>query len=162
MMSPAVVATWIVAGPKEGPKSLELLVLWRGSVSWFEQGADSQFNASGGPESVTFSLRYGQLSLGLTFDRRLRSALIDGQRVVLGDDNVLLLDNVDAANVKVYSTMRVNPQMPEDERVDMLVRRIPGVFPFMRCDVKFPDPQKQAAMDLLCRQIAPAGRGVSR
>ena len=156
-VSPSVVATWEahfeppagqqVTDPSAVPLMLDLLVLWRSNPGWFDDRSLS--TGSGGSDGVHRVASRGR-SLELRFDRRTGTVRIQRQTITLQGANVLLLDDVDAANgVLVAGTMRVDPVVsagrpaPSGSNVDPLaemIRRSPELFDFLRCDPIFTDP----------------------
>ena len=100
------------------------------------------------------TIRYGTLSLYAAFEPATRHCQIEDKDVPLGDDNVVLVDDVDGASgLRVVKTMRIDPALPEPGRMELAIRRSPELVAFLRCDVKLPDARQQALMDIICGQV---------
>jgi len=156
ILSPAVVGGMFTHREASGSESLDLLVLWRGSPGWHLRGTDHGGSAGGmgmsGRRGMT--IRYGTLSLYAAFEPATRHCQIEDKDVPLGDDNVVLVDDVDGASgLRVVKTMRIDPALPEPGRMELAIRRSPELVAFLRCDVKLPDARQQALMDIICGQV---------
>lgn len=100
------------------------------------------------------TIRYGSLSFYAAFVPGARLCQIEDKDVPLGEDNVVLVDDVDSVSgPRVVKTMRIAPTLPEPGRMELAIRRSPELVEFLRCDVKLPDPRQQAMMDVICRQV---------
>jgi hypothetical protein len=156
ILSPAVVGGMFTHREASGSESLDLLVLWRGSPGWHLRGTDHGGSAGGGGMSGRrgMTIRYGTLSLYAAFEPATRHCQIEDKDVPLGDDNVVLVDDVDGASgLRVVKTMRIDPALPEPGRMELAIRRSPELVAFLRCDVKLPDARQQALMDVICGQV---------
>ena len=153
-VSASVVASWIVAGVKDRPQVLELLVLWRGSPGWFDR-EDSSEAARGTPDRTELSLKYGDLRLEISFERRGPTAKVMGQTLALQDNNVILVDNVDQRHIlSVKALGRIPPAIPSDGRfVDLLVSA-KQLHPYLRCELEMRDSTKQKLLGSVCKRIS--------
>ena len=95
----------------------------------------------------------------VTLHTAKRVAEVQGQRVQLGDANVILVDGVDlAGNAKVVSTLRIDPAVPVSPdgrpiRVVEVLRRSPEVLAFLQCQTAMPEGKGQATIDAICAQV---------
>ena len=151
VMSASVAAGWFLHAEGAGAVSLDLLVLWRGSPGWPMQ-ATSRGGSGGGMGSRRgMNVRYGEISLYAAYDIGPRRYTIENDTKALGEDNVVLVDDVDSATgPRVLKTLRVDPAVPPDGRVDQLVARSPELVAYLRCDAKLADARKQMAAEILC------------
>lgn len=160
-LSSSVNATWTAQGPPpDGPWTLELLVLWRGSPGWWEtpgirSGTSVDSPIGGQSRLVIQSVSIGGRILELQFDPQTREARLQTQVVALGESNVLLVDAVDsAAGPRIVGRVRVEPVFEESgTAVDALVRQSPELVDFLRCDAAMADPNLQEMMARRCAQI---------
>lgn len=152
VLSPVVVGGWFTTSDGAGHERLDLLVLWRGSLGWALGGQQSGGGGGGGSSGRRgMTIRRGDLSLHALLDAGGRACEIQGTPVPLGDDNVVLVDDVDSAGgPKVIKTLRIEPDLPEPRRIDAAIRRSPELVSYLRCDLKLPDARQQAMMDVLC------------
>lgn len=155
VLSPAVVGAWLTHSDAPGSGTLDLLVLWRGSPGWPLRGGPR--GGSGGGSSTGrrgLTVKYGGLFLQVLFDGPARLAETEGIKVPLNDDNVLLVDDVDSAGgPRVVKTLRVDPALSDPSRAEIVIRRSPELVAYLRCDLKLPDAQQQAMMDVICAQV---------
>ena len=118
---------------------------------------DGPRGSSGGGSSTgrrSSTLKYGGLFLQVLFDGPARVAEIEDRKIPLNDDNVLLLDDVDSATgPKVVKTLRVDSDLSDPHRVEIVIRRSPELVAYLRCDTKLPDARQQATMDIICAQV---------
>ena len=111
-------------------------------------------SSGGGSGRSHLTLKYAGLFLQVLFDGPARIAEIEDRKIPLNDDNVLLVDDVDAAGgLKVVKTLRVDPVLTDARRADEVIRRSPELVAYLRCDIKLPDAQRQAMMDVICAQV---------
>jgi hypothetical protein len=75
---------------------------------------------------------------------------IQDQNISLQSGNVILVDDVDgAAGPRIVGTMRVEPRFPGGfVDIDTVVRRHPALFPFLRCDARFPDQPQHSPIEV--------------
>ena len=154
VVSPTVMATWVVS-VTDGARVLQLLVLWRGTPAWFARGGGG-VSGGGDGRRYTSTLRYGGLELQLEYDSQSRLATIQGNRVELRDDNVVLVDGVDAsAGLRVVRTLRVDSTMTQGDfpRIDEVMRRSPDIVSFLQCDTRLSDPLQQKFADIVCANV---------
>jgi len=64
--------------------------------------------------------------------------------------NVILVDEVDGvAGPRIVETIRVEARFPgQNVDVDTIVRRHRALFPFLRCDARFPDQPQHSAIEV--------------
>ena len=157
ILSPSVVGGVFTHYEASGSDVLDLLVLWRGSLGWPLQGTNHGSSGGGGNMSARrgMTIRYGTFSFYAAFAPAARLCQIEDKQVPLGDDNVVLVDDVDGASgPKVVKTMRIDPALPGGPvHMELAIRRSPELVAFLRCDVKLPDARQQAMMDIVCRQV---------
>jgi hypothetical protein len=109
-LSPTVVETFEA---HEG--TLDLLVLWRGKAGWLQlgpsqAGANQSFIGAGGSARIHRVSVHGR-PLELRVDTKTNTAHIQDQVIPLQGVNVLLIDEVDQATVRVAGTLWVDPKM---------------------------------------------------
>ena len=154
VLSPAVVGAWFTHSDAPGSHTLDLLVLWRGLPGWYMRDGPRGSSGGGGSGRSHLTLKYGGLFLQVLFDGPARIAEIEDRKIPLNDDNVLLVDDVDSASgPKVVKTLRVDPDLSDPHRAEIVIRRSPELVAYLRCDIKLPDPQRQAMMDVICAQV---------
>jgi len=162
VVSPAVVATWIVREAPDGVPRLELLVLWRGTPGWFMKSESEGSSVSGSSQAggedgrgvIVERLVYGSVRLDLEFDQRQRSVRLLDHDVSVEFDNVILVDNVDEADgPTIAATRRVEPEFPESPGVHAIIRRSPDLVEFLRCDARVPDSNAQPMFDAMCARV---------
>ena len=155
VVSPVAMATY-VARRSEGGRVLELLVLWRGTPAWFAR-AGSGASGGGNGQRVTKTIRRGELTLQLEFDRPMRVATIQGKPIELRDQNVVLVDGVDdAKGPRVVGTLRVDPTLPPGESpagIFLTVRSSPEIVSFLSCDTRLADPLMQKMSETVCANV---------
>jgi hypothetical protein len=157
VISPVCLMSWIVR-TAPGGRTIDLLVLWRGSAGWFLRGTTpsrSSGSASGGTLQVAAT--YGGIDVTVDLVESTRVARIGGRDVRLGDANVIFVDDTDsAAGPRVVGTTRIDPALPDGPGVPPVVevlRRSPDVVSFLRCDVRMPGGRGQPMVDRLCREV---------
>jgi hypothetical protein len=164
LVSPAVVATWMVRRDPNASSELDLLVLWRGSPGWFlkegaqESSGGSSSSSAGGENDLVFErASFGGIRLQVVFDGSKRTALVQDNEVELGSDNVILVDDVDGANgPQVARSMKVDGHFAkEPAEIDEIVSRNPELYEFLRCDARVPDANVQPMIDAVCERMKP-------
>ena len=102
-------------------------------------------------------LSYGGLRLELEFDRGKRTARVQNHDVGLESANVILVDEVDAADgPKIAGSLQVDPSLTsEPAEVEAIVRRSPEIYEFLRCDASVPDANTQEVIETLCARMKP-------
>lgn len=147
-ISPVAVAAWSTKAHTE--EALELLVLLRGTPGWWTAGPEGVQSIAQGEDGFSTHANYGGQDLSLSFDSLKRIATIQGIDVALGDNNVVLVDDVDSASgPRVAALKKIDPQMTP-RHVDAVIRRSREVVQFLRCDVKLTDPKFDAVASRLC------------
>jgi hypothetical protein len=132
--------TWVTRYGHDGVHTLELLVVWRGKAGWFTRAGPRTSSGGGSGSSFYSTSRFGDVELQLSLDSAARTAEVQGQRIDLGDSNVLLVDEVDTADsAKVVGKLRVDPAVAMvDDRlpdVDGVLIKSAEVVSFLQCDV---------------------------
>ena len=164
VVSPAVVATWMVRREPNASSELDLLVLWRGGPGWFmkegaseSSGGVSSSSAGGENDLVVERASFGGIRLQIEFDGAKRTARVQGNEVNLGSDNVILVDDVDGATGPlVAGSRKVDGQFAkEPAEVAEIVSRNSELYEFLRCDAAFPDPKVQSMIDAVCERMKP-------
>ena len=157
MISPVAVMTWATRFGRDGVHTLDLIVLWRGAPGWFI-GTSQNSSGGGGADSFNSTARYGNVEVVVTLQTAKRIAEVQGQKVELGEMNVILVDGVDTASAaKVVGTLRIDPAVPLSPegrpRVEEILRRSPEILSFLRCGTAMPDGKGQAMIDLICARV---------
>jgi hypothetical protein len=159
VISPVSLVTWVATYGNDGAQVLDLIVLWRGTPGWFSRGSGSGTSSGGNSAFFHSTIRYGGLNLQLEFEPKTRAVQIQGIRVELNDDNVILVDDVDMPNgLRVVDTLRVDPSLPLTDngypRIEAVLQRSEEIASFLRCDARMPDGRAQAIIDSVCAQVA--------
>jgi hypothetical protein len=89
-------------------------------------------------------------TLEVQFDPGTGGVRIQDQIISSQNGNVILVDEVDgAAGPRILETMRVAPRFPGGfVNIDTLVRRHSALFPFLRCDARFPDQPQHSPIEV--------------
>ena len=157
-VSASVVITTIGHNEADGTSTLDVAVLWRGTPGWFTAG-DPGGQSGGGtstglpdgrPGPETHFIGVGRLRLEVQFDPATGGVRIQDQTISSQSGNVILVDEVDsAAGPRIVGTLRVEPRFPGGlVDVDTIVRRHRALFPFLRCDARFPDQPQHAPIEV--------------
>jgi hypothetical protein len=159
VISPVALVTWVAKYGSDGVSTIDLIVLWRGMPGWFSRGPANGVSSGGSNASFHSTIRYGGLELQLEADSQARVARVQGMRVELGDDNVILVDEVDMpGGPTVVGTLRVEPDLPQTDngypRIDEVLRRSPQIQSYLRCGERLWDGLAQKMMDVICARIA--------
>ena len=118
---------------------LVLLVLWRGSPGWMTRGGRAASQSGGDRNSTWVQLTRGALALDVDVDHVLNVARVLGKTVPLKNQNVVLVDAVDAA--PVVGTAHVNPAVPDTpDALFALLRRESELVKFLQCSLMRSDP----------------------
>lgn len=134
-------------------RTIDLLVVWRGEPGWF-MTTSSRETGGGRVGASWVRLQYGEVSVDLELERPARRARINGVVAELGDANVILVDRIDTEGPGVVETLRIDPEFSGTSPVVYpLLRRSEKILSFIRCDVRLPDPKRQAVFDHICAQI---------
>jgi hypothetical protein len=159
VVSPAVVATFFTsAEPSGAAHQLDLLVLWRGAPGWFMRGGSkggaSSMSGGGGDAGgrIVHQFSEGGLSFSLEFDRQARLAKIQGREIAVGEDNVILVDDVDnPRGFTIVGTRRIDPAFSGSLKdLRTLFKRSPELVAYLRCDTQVNDARTQQMMDYIC------------
>jgi hypothetical protein len=158
VVSPVVFAGWFTSGDGAGAVRMDLLVLWRGSLGWATHGQSSGGSGGGtGRGRRGMTVRRGGLSLYAAIDvtnPAARTAQIEDATIPLGDHNVVLVDEVDAATgPRVVKTLRVDPRLNEPRQIEAVIARLPELVQYLRCDLKLTDARQQTTMDAICARF---------
>jgi hypothetical protein len=163
-------ATWVARVESDGTRTLQLLVLWRGSPGWFARGSGN--GASGGGDCRLYhsTISRGDVQLQMEFDSQTRlasisQALLVPERVAtirkkaieLREQNVILVDGVDEAqDPQIVGTLRVDPTLPPGRsplNIGETLRQSQEMLSFLRCDTRMADPLAQKAADIVCAGV---------
>ena len=157
-VSASVVATTIWHNDADGASILDVAVFWRGTPGWFTAsdpgglsgGATSTGMADGRPGPQTQFIGVGNLRLEVQFDPGTSRVRILDQRISSQSANVILVDQVDdAAGPRIVETVRVEPRFPDGVvDIDSVVRRHQALFPFLRCETRFPDQPQHSPIEV--------------
>jgi len=157
-VSASVVAETIAHNDADGTATLDVAVFWRGTPGWFTAGDPGSQSAGGTstglpdgrPGSQTLFIGVGDRRLEVQFDPETGRVRIQGQIIPLQGGNVILVDEVDgAAGPRIIGTLRVEPRFPGGMvDIDTVVRRHPALFPFLRCDARFPDQPQHSPIEV--------------
>jgi hypothetical protein len=157
-VSASVVVTTIWHTEADGTSTLDVAVFWRGTPGWFTAGDPGGQSGGGtstgrpdgrrGPE--THFIGITGLRLEVQFDPETGRVRIQDQSLSSESGNVILVDEVDsAAGPRIVETMRVEPRFPgRFVDINTVVRRHPALFPFLRCDARFPDQPQHAPIEV--------------
>ena len=125
----------------------------RGSLAERRQ----QVCQTGGQDQRLASSALASVGLQVQFDPGSgRVRVEEDQSIPLQSGNVILVDEVNsAAGPRILETIRVEPRFPSGRvDIDTVVRRHSALFPFLRCDVRFPDqPQRSPIEVTMWRQM---------
>jgi hypothetical protein len=157
-MSPAVVATWITEQEAGAPVQLQMLILWRGTPGWFLRAGGSSSEGTGSIQGnhriYRDTIVQGGVRLAFEYDSRTRVATVQGQEVDLHEDNVVLVDDVDApGGARVSGTLRIARPMPGSAgQIGLVLRMSPEIMAYLRCDATVPEGPARAHVERLCLQ----------
>jgi len=157
-VSASVVVTTIAHNETDGTSTLDVAVFWRGTPGWFtagDAGAQSGGGMSAGlpdgrPGLETHFIGIGGLRLEVQFDPGTGRVRIQDQSISSHTANVILVDEVDgAAGPRIVGLIRVEPLFQGGfVDIDTVVRRHPALFPFLRCDARFPDQPQHSPIEV--------------
>jgi hypothetical protein len=147
IMSPTVVATWYVQQETGGTNRLELVILWRGNVAWWEQPG-----YIGGSGNTDYTIQYGSVRLSVRFDPMKLSATVNGHDIALRGDNVLYVDDVDSpGGPRFLRTSHIDPHMPGSfGQIGSLLANSDDVMDYMQCGARRGNPTADAKLALVC------------
>jgi hypothetical protein len=141
-VSPVALATWKTRYDHTGQHTLDLVVVWRGQSGWYLRPGPRR--SSGGSSETTFSAtsEYGGVVLQLRLHVAPRVAEIQGRRVDLGDNNVVLVDSVDEpGTTQVVSLLRIDSVVPSrgtSPDIEAVLATSAEIVSFLRCDAQVP------------------------
>jgi hypothetical protein len=157
-ISASVVVTTIGQNEADGTSTLHAAVFWRGMPGWFsasDPGARTVGGTSTGlPDGLrgpaTLFIKVGDLRLEIQIDPGAGRLRIQSQVLSLESGNVILVDEVDGAvGPRIVETIRVAPRFRgRFIDIDTMVRRHPALFPFLRCDQRFPDQPQHSPFEV--------------
>jgi hypothetical protein len=147
ILSPSVMATYVLRTGASGLEQLEFLVLWRGKPYWFSGPGESRGGSRSTPESFMSIARRAGIDLGVEVDLRSRAAVIQGVPIDLQGGNVVFVDNVDGGTrgtivtvmhieAGLLATMGFDPT----ERLLPILGAAPEFAAFLQCDQRLPPP----------------------
>ena len=86
----------------------------------------------------------------MEFDPATGRVQIQDQSISSQSGNVILVDEVDgAAGPRIVETIHVEPRFPGVYvDIDTIVRRHPALYPFLRCDARFPDQPQHSPIEV--------------
>jgi len=156
-VTPGVTATYTGTGPPNGPWTLQLLVLWRGSPGWTASASTGGGGAMQGPSPpVTQSVMFEGRTLELQLDEKSRQVRLGAEVLDLGQSNVVLIDDVDSATgARIAGAVRLQPAVVEPfmDPLVALIGRSPELLDFLQCGKPMPDPEMQQRMEQRCAQL---------
>jgi len=134
-------------------RTLQLLVLWRGSPGWLYKGGSTR---GGGSESPTMSSERGDVKVEVSMNAVARQIWVQGKPHQLGAANVILVDHVDGSDgAEVVGMITVEPNFEGPNR-DGLVHALKvskGLRDFVQCDAKMPDESMQRRHESSCSRF---------
>ena len=155
-VSNSTMVTWFARKDAEDVRRFELLVLWRGTPRWYLRGASSG-SGGGSASSLHSTARYGDVELQVDVDTKARVAHVQGMRVELHDDNVILVDGVAGpGRPKIAGTRRIDltvPQPGASPRVGSVLGKSPELLAFAGCDAPRSEAKAPATPDRWCEQL---------
>ena len=133
---------------------LDLLVLLRGAPGWFDPAIASGVvgSATSGTTAATFGGKTFSIDLNLTS----RTAHLLDLDISLKDANLVLFDDADTVAPELVEARWVDPDLGKDvvDPIATLIRRSPGVYDFLRCEIQLPDdPGVAPAINQAKRQV---------
>jgi hypothetical protein len=156
VVSPTVLATWMVRNANSERPVLDLLILWRGTPGWFMKGSAANERSSGNLKGTTaVHIARGGLDLQVVFDARSMSVEVQDKQIRLGSNNVILVDGVDSDGqttirlAKVDATQLSGPRI----KIQQVLRTSPDLVDFLRCDIQLSDPKAQELMRRVCGEV---------
>jgi hypothetical protein len=142
--------------------AVDLLVLWRGTPGWF-MASDYQPPRGGSGPRFEGTLFVGGHLFNWDIDFVSRIAHIAGTRLDLKNDNVVLVDGIDApAGPRIVRTLKVEERPLADfPDIGPLVWRIPELAAYLQCDQQFSDTKIQTLHALMCTPVTGAPPNVA-
>lgn len=149
-MSGSTVATLV----SQDHSAIDLLVLWRGKPGWF-MAPDYQASRGGSGPKFDGTLFFAGRLFNWDIDFRSRVAHIAGSRLDLKDNNVVLVDGIDApVGPRIVKTLKLDADWSSDfPSVGPVIWRAPELATYLQCDQHFADPQIQMLHSIACLPI---------
>jgi hypothetical protein len=159
-LSASVRATWTAEGPPNGPWTLSLLVLWRGSPGWWLQPSATATMESdrpvGQPQSVMHSVVANEQTWLMRLDPRTRTFQLQKQRVEIGNTNIVFIDGVDSGQgPRIVGGLALDLQFTDTPVSPFFIKQSPELFAFLECDKPLPEPERQEMVERLCAEMRP-------
>ena len=153
-VSATVVATTMVR-TIDGASALDLMVLWRGSNGWFLKSGARGSGGRGTQQTRSARATFAGLDLLAELDLWPRAVRIQGKPATLkpADANVILVDGVEGPDLRVVSTLKIDPAMTSDRQIEPLFKRSPEVLAFLQCDQKSANGAVQILADRSCQGL---------
>jgi hypothetical protein len=153
-VSPVALASWVTAKGSDG-KVLDLAVVWRGSPAWFFAAGERSSSGGGTSNSYSASQRFGNVEVYFTLKDSPRIVTIGETAINLGDNNVVLVDGVDApGGSKVIKSLKIDPSFLHPREIQAVLGRSPEIVAFLRCDLKLDNVAQQKTIDIFCARLA--------
>ena len=94
----------------------------------------------------TARVSYAGLELLAELELQPRAVRIQGKSATLkpADANVILVDEVEGANLRVVATLKIDATMTPDKQIEPLLKRSPELVKFLNCDQKLDIPSVQS------------------
>jgi hypothetical protein len=157
-VSSVALVTWVTRFGHDGIHTLELLVVWRGQPGWFLRVGSQSSSGGGSGTSFHTTSRFGDVELRLDFDSATHTAALQGQRVDLGESNVVLVDNVDRLDdLSVGGLLHVDTAVPLLDTgrpdIDAVLMRSGEIVSFLKCDVTLPGGRGPGVVAPTCARL---------
>jgi hypothetical protein len=140
-------------------RTVELLILWRGTPGWFtangSSGSSSSGNSTGGGG---WSERYarGSFSFEINGNSSTRTANVLGRTLDLTKENVVLVEGADSAKgPQIVRTLVVDAPLPDGNPNEILkvLGRVQELRDYLRCETPLPDASLQARLAPMCALV---------
>jgi hypothetical protein len=156
--SSVALVSWVTRYSHDGMHALELLVVWRGEPGWFLRSGPRSSSAGGSGSSFHSTSQFGDVALRLDFDSATHVAEIQGQRVDLGDSNVVLVDNVDRLDgLRISGLLHVDSEVAllggGHPDIDAVLMRSADIVSFLKCDVALPGGRGPGLVASTCARV---------
>ena len=134
-------------------RTLQLLVLWRGSPGWLYKGGSTR---GGGTESPTMSSERGDVKVEVNMDAAAGQIWVQGKPHQLGSANVILVDHVDDSDgAQVVGMLTIDPHLegPNSDGLMHALKVAKELREFVQCDTKMPDESMQRRHESSCSRF---------